>query len=740
MAETNWWEDAPLAGDAGDGSDASLPAVPAPVEPVEPAAPEANWWEDAPIAEPEPEVADTPEAHMKQVAPGVWIPNDRSMGDYFTGAAEVVGTVASSAIAEPISGLLGMGAAAIGGAQEGAETVESVQEAMTIQPETEVGKELMGDLGTFLQPVGEFFSGIESGAGEAVMDATGSPMLATIAHTAPTAMLEALGLGLLKRPSKAAEAAMDAQRRVKLDPKATRQEALQEMVQPEERSYTTITRDLKKGNAAQIAEDVLPDEAIKAAAEELGVDLNPSHYSTSEAYRRVEQAIKSQPGSKLAAREAEAIQALGERADELIVEAGGWTDKSILDPTVNTMMQGMIKDLGTQASKKYKAVREVVPLATKVRMRASEAYLGKRLEELGGDKTGLSSAEKQLLQVIEGDRPATYARLDQLRRDVGAGYKQQGVFKDDLTGNLDQVYKALSRDQQGIADAMGAGENFAAGRKLVATRKALEQQAMKVFGKEMNKSLLPKLNQSAGALTKGDVTHFQNLMEALPPAMRRPAAATMLNDLFTLGARQKGSLGQGFARAYDALERNKGAKAELFKYLPTEAQTRFDAIGKVSQGIFRAKALENTSRTARDVLQALEDGSMVTKVMTSPVGRTAATVATGGMGGMAVDAVAAAAKGQAKRAAKADDLLSSPSFTRAINTAMEGRVKEAEIMLQRTKAWQAFRNSVGEGTKAQIAMQGPIAWLTGSEERKQEELQQQQQQMMQQQQGQPGGQ
>ena len=80
------------------------------------------------------------------------------------------------------------------------------------------------------------------------------------------------------------------------------------------------------------------------------------------------------------------------------------------------------------------------------------------------------------------------------------------------------------------------------------------------------------------------------------------------------------------------------------------------------------------------------------------------------------DTAANAAKNAARRSERADALLSSNEFERAINTAMEGRVKEAEIALKRSKVWRAFRETLGEGTKAQLAALGPIAWLTQQDE------------------------
>lgn len=658
----------------------------------------------------EEEAAADPE--LEETAPGVW----RKIGGGLDAAAQI----ATGIVAEPVAGLVGLAGAAVDGVDAGVEGAQAAREALTWEAESELGREYLGDVASFMAPVGEAFGAVEEGLGGTVAEATGSPELATAAHVAPTALLEALGLGLLRKPSKLAQQAADAQERVRVSPSTTPEELAQELVEPENRSPDQIAETLRKHNdPGALAEEVRPDAEIMAAAEDLGVSLNPGHYSTNEAYIRVEQAVKSQPRSQLAAREADALAELGDRADDLIGEMGGTLDRSLLEAELRNRMDGTIKELEQQASKYYRQVNENIPPATKVDPKASMAYIEARLEQMGGDVSGLSTAEKQLHSVMSQDKPPTYARLDQLRRDVGAGYKRQGPFKDDVSGNLDQVYAVLSTDQNNIAKAMGVGPVYEAGRKLVSQRKDIEAQALKLFGNQMEKSFLPKLTQSATALTKGDVQQFRNLMNALPENMRVKAAATMLNDLFAIGRRGGNSIGAGFATAYRALDRNKQAKAELFKYMPEYAQRRFNALGKVSQGIYRAKALENTSKTARDLLQAIESGEMARKLDSAAdtiLGRM--TFVPGPTRWLATGAKVAKSKVKETfdRKKAADELMISNDFNRAINKAMEGKVKEAEIMLKRSKAWQKFRNTLGEGTKQQLAAAGIIPWLTSQEE------------------------
>jgi hypothetical protein len=119
-----------------------------------------------------------------------------SFGDQAVGVAENIGSFASSIVAEPIAGIAGvvqsMNPFAEGGA--GAEAVESVRNTLTYKPQTETGQQQQQDIGEALAPVGEALSEAEKFLGDNTLELTGSPALASIAHTLPTAALELIGL------------------------------------------------------------------------------------------------------------------------------------------------------------------------------------------------------------------------------------------------------------------------------------------------------------------------------------------------------------------------------------------------------------------------------------------------------------------------------------------------------------------------------------------------------------------
>ena len=94
--------------------------------------------------------------------------------------AEFVGSAVTSAAAVPASGLVGAGVTAFKGPEAGAETIRKMQEEMIYRPQTEEGQALANLAAVPFQELGEF----ANRSGEATLDATGSPTLATAVHTA----------------------------------------------------------------------------------------------------------------------------------------------------------------------------------------------------------------------------------------------------------------------------------------------------------------------------------------------------------------------------------------------------------------------------------------------------------------------------------------------------------------------------------------------------------------------------
>lgn len=639
--------------------------------------------------------------------------------DALAGTPEALATVATASAAEPVAGIAGLATGLVNqDADAAAAAVDATRDVMTYQPRSEQGMDTLHMIGSFLSPIASAFETAESYLGDATFDMTGSPEMAAIATAMPAGVAEILGLGMGRKPSQAAQAA----RRIReeVEGGAAVEDAVDAMTP--ERSPESIVQSLRNEKTRDLVQDVKPNSEIVEAAKTYNIDLDPSHYSTNESFIKVIQALKSQPDNPLAAKEAKALQDLGNRADELINEMGGYTDRGMLETSLRDRLDNDRSNIQMAEDEQFRLVDERIPAKTRVEAPASRAYIENRLEEVGGNPQLLTTAERALMGVVLGvddpkkARTLTYGAIDTIRRDIGSGYKNQGPFKDDDAATLDQVYGVLAQDQQKMADFAEVGDRYRAAMDLTIRRKELEKAMTKMYGKELEGSFIKQLTTGIGQLGKGDAAKFKQTMNMIPADMRQTAAATMLHDLFVAGKINRGdSFGLGFANVYNTLERNPTIKEELFRYLPEESQKMFDGIGKISQGIAKAQLYANTSKTANALLAALEDGTMVQKIMSSATEtglRIKGWQLMGHYGAATADNISKNMKRMNKRVDAATELMASPQFSAAVDKAIEGKEKTANMLLKRSKAWQKFRDTLGEGTRRQLLAIGPIAWLT----------------------------
>lgn len=489
---------------------------------------------------------------------------------------------------------------------------------------------------------------------------------------------------------------------------------------PEASRYDEIKSQLQSG---RISDDLLqnaePDLQTIAAADELGISLNPDHYSNNKAFVEVVQSLKSRPGSTLSAREQQAITSLGNRADELITDFGGSLDKSVTDSNIRSQIRTTVDQMERASDDAYAAVREAIPANLRINPKGSKQYLQQRISDLGGNESALTSAEKRLLSFTRGQRPPTYTQLDDLRKDIGRGINQQaGPFRQDDPGRLNQIYSALVQDQQRVAQTMGVGDTYRLGSGIVQQRKDLERQYLTLFGRDTT-SIIPKLTDAASKATKGDISKLNQMFSAIPENLRQEAAATLLNDVFTMGGRTRGPLNQGFVNAYRALNRNQGAKDAIFRHLPDEARRRFDLIGRVSTGLFSAKSLENTSKTARDVISAMDDGGMFGKIYDAGKKVAAAEGVTSSIGipgaGTAGVVGTILAKGRTPATVSADRLIASDRFSEALRQYASGNTQRARA-IESTEPFRQWIRTVEPSVAARVSSIGLVPWLVQEQE------------------------
>jgi cytochrome c556 len=112
----------------------------------------------------------------------------RDVGEAAKGGGETLLTALTGSLAQIPAGIAGIITTVREGPKAGAERVRDVQGRLTYQPRTQAGQETLEAVGRVMEPV----SRAMEGAGNIVLDATGSPALATATRTA----LEG-GLGML---------------------------------------------------------------------------------------------------------------------------------------------------------------------------------------------------------------------------------------------------------------------------------------------------------------------------------------------------------------------------------------------------------------------------------------------------------------------------------------------------------------------------------------------------------------
>lgn len=487
---------------------------------------------------------------------------------------------------------------------------------------------------------------------------------------------------------------------------------------------------VKKGNESDLASAADPDPDILQSAENLGLeDLIPaSAVSRNRAFQETEQALKADPSTGLSNAEASFVTRLKEEADKTITMFEGSIDKGAFQANVADDFQSATDKLYNMSEVAYDRIAEMIPPTTMASTDATESYVLQLLNNYGGPEAGekfLSAAEKRVLALVESGE-VTYAALDKVRKDIGAAIgKKQGPFKDEEVGGLKKLYESLTADQESIAEYMGAGAVFSEARDLTRQRKRLEDRMVDLFGKNLDQGMITKLESGVDALGRGDMMKLKKMMDALPADRRQEAAASLLNRMFTSGARNQSDLSQGFVGFYERLNRSPKVKDFFFKYLPEEARQRMDDIFAVSKGFYTATGFENKSNTARTALINFEKGGWLDKLYGSSKAAGAAEITaqalgipipSGTAGSIAAGASALASRGDSRSVA-ADKLLRSPKFRAAMKAAaQQSSAKEADDALRTTAVFREWIELQPKTVATSIASTGFIPWLLREED------------------------
>jgi hypothetical protein len=642
---------------------------------------------------------------------------ETSIGEDIIGGLETAATIATGAIAEPVSGLLGAYEKFKGG--DPSALIPFMQKEFTYEPRTEAGKQQIQAVGEFMQPIGEAFEGVEKTLGDTVFDAANkiglesiAPELAAIAHTLPTAALEVLGVAGIRKAQTPSMTPEDIARQKTFasqgfEPK----EFDRNKVFTDSAKKQQLDEVLATGNQERLAAMIEADPEFFKSLEELGAKEKglPSAASKNRQYQETEQALKKMPGSDLSKREFDQVSELQKISDDLITEFGGTTDKSELSMSLANDADRVIDNLNLTTEAAYKNIGDNIPKQTASPMLNIGEYITEELADLGGDISQLSPLEKRLLSMSE--KGATYHALDKIRKEVGNTIgKKSDKYKSEDVGALKRIYSKLTDDQEIVANDLGMGEAWQGAKDLVIQRKALEDKSIQMFGKNLSDAFMPKMGLAMKRLTTGDYKKFSELLDSAPEGRKQEVVVSALNDVFTMGSRKEKQLNvAGYADWFNGLNKNAKLKRELYSHLPKELTTKLDALGKVTNGIRSAQAAAPVGG------QVMANAGVFDKVVNGVEQRFLTKLP-----GLIGDVVSVGLeKSKSKGFDAAMNVLNDPDFIGNINAIAKGQARKAEALekrLMKKKKTKDFINSLPTKEAKAISVLGLTSWLARSDE------------------------
>jgi hypothetical protein len=489
---------------------------------------------------------------------------------------------------------------------------------------------------------------------------------------------------------------------------------------------TRVGSALSSVKSKRVIPELLANPEIMKAADDLGVSLNPAHYSGSEIYKEYEIGLKSVPGSLLSTNEKEAVNTLSSKADELIEEFGGTIDKSTLSESVKKSMQGSIDAIKTEEGVIYKAVEDVIPKSLRVKPNKTLEYLKQRINDLGGVNY-LSPGEKEAYSSLSGrgKNLPTYQRMVEARRNVHSPSGINTPFANTDKRIRDNLYNAIKEDERGIVGFFSNDllNDYDKALEIGAKRFKMQDEMVSTFGKDLSKSLFKGIRTGVRDLSQGDIGSFSKAMKTVPEDLREQVAVSALNDVFTQGSRasKEFSMG-GFANAWSGIKRNKQSYDAIKEYIPKKAIDRLDNIYLVSKGILDAnkKDLANPSGSARGILNGMmNDGGLISKLYGAGGKILAAESITtpSGLGGVGTAGVLGSiiSQGKSTTAELADRMLTNPKFKESVNAYLKGDKEKAGRIIEGIGTFKRWFDAQPAEVKRSIARRGIMEYLTEEE-------------------------
>ncbi len=513
------------------------------------------------------------------------------------------------------------------------------------------------------------------------------------------------------------------------EPAKIEQAAIPEITQAETtKSLTSSFADAgMKNRIDEITKNIDVDPQKVAAAKRLGIESPIATLSNDRSLQEIAGALAASPGSKAAAQLSDYHGQLTSKAQQLIKDSGGDIDKGLVSNELKDKMDANIKLLKNQSSDIYKEIESAVPADTIVNAKPLIRELNARAGKSQNGIEGLSEVEQSVYSKLQG-KP-TYFDLDNLRRSIGSAIgKETKAYENTSSAQLKDMYSKITDLQSGVADQVGAGAGklWDQAKSLDKSRFDLQENSQFLFGKDLQGSVMPKVEQGLKQLAKGNSKVFNEVLETVPQAMKQKVLMSGLDTVLSKTVQGESSLSPAqFNNWYGELSKSPTNKKLLHSNLPEGAGQRLDDLFKLSQGLQNVTnkvvrtgivhdAFKNFDATDGLVDKLYNASEKVAKVpiVGSVVGAPAIRI------GSNILKMAQAEKTPAIQAA--DDLLSSSEFRSAVlDYQKSGKaVSPTQGKLKATTEFKNYLKAQDPKVAAEIVGMGLIPYLVSQDEEK----------------------
>ena len=517
--------------------------------------------------------------------------------DYARGAAETGGQ-ALSGLAGTVAGVAKSTYDKLTGegGEKAAKDLLDTQEALTYEPRTKEGKEISQGIGTMLHPYLKPVQDRLDRAADYIEKDLNSPLAAAHVKNALNELpflFEAGRLATLGRAGRAGEVATAGEtaraapaHEIPSDldvPRDTQEQIKQAAKLP-------AKKQAKQSETLATRYD--PDVQKVEAAKRLGIDheLLPSSTAKNQQAIEIERGLASIPASELSEAAKREVTAVAQKADDFIKDFGGTTDKSALSDRLKASLTDTIKELDNKSDVLYDKINQSIPISARVDTTKLKESLNQEADVMKGRKN-LEPIEKRILSISEQEGGPSYAQLDKERQKVGMAIrKSDGPYRNSHTGSLKKLYGMLTDAQEATAANHGMADTWQAAKSMTDKRKQLEDNSVKLLGRDLSSAIMPKVGLAVRNLSTGDYKKFDDVMNALPKSERQEVVMTSLDDAFTGGSKKEGQMSlSNFDDWMNGLNRNKAAKNRLYKNMPEGAPERMEDLHLVAKGVREAR-------------------------------------------------------------------------------------------------------------------------------------------------------